>query len=82
MYKWISWVDKYAFKRGNTMIKKFEDFWNTLSQTEEMDYDDERINRLLRFKTLQNQLIYHMNYKIGLNYLHNFPSFPNIYRST
>ena len=56
MYKWISWVDKYAFKRGNTMIKKFEDFWNTLSQTEEMDYDDERINRLLRFKALQDHL--------------------------
>lgn len=31
-------------------------FWDTVSQTEETDYDDEKINRLLRWKALENYL--------------------------
>jgi SAM-dependent methyltransferase len=31
-------------------------FWDTISQTEELDYDDEKINRLLRWKALESHL--------------------------
>ena len=31
-------------------------FWDTVSQTEETDYDDEKINRLLRWRALENYL--------------------------
>ena len=31
----------------------YEKFWNELSRMEEVDYDDEMINRLLRFKAIQ-----------------------------
>lgn len=31
-------------------------FWDAVSQTEETDYDDEKINRLLRWKALENYL--------------------------
>lgn len=33
-----------------------EKFWDEISQTEEIDYDDEMINRLLRFKAIQCHL--------------------------
>lgn len=34
----------------------YEKFWDDISQVEEIDYDDERINRLLRFRAIQNHL--------------------------
>ena len=34
----------------------YEKFWNELSRMEEVDYDDEMINRLLRFKAIQCNL--------------------------
>ena len=37
-------------------FKKHEEFWNIISEIEEVDYDDEMINRLLRFKAIQGHL--------------------------
>ena len=37
-------------------IAEYENFWNQMSHSEETDFDDERINRLLRFKAVQNHL--------------------------
>ena len=37
-------------------VEKHEAFWNMISRTEEMDYDDELMNRLLRFKAVQRHL--------------------------
>ena len=34
----------------------YEKFWDEISQVEEVDYDDEMINRLLRFKAIQCHL--------------------------
>ncbi len=34
----------------------YEKFWDDISKIEEVDYDDEKINRLLRFKAIQDQL--------------------------
>ena len=31
-------------------------FWDAVSPTEETDYDDEKIHRLLRWKALENHL--------------------------
>lgn len=33
-----------------------EAFWNEIAAVEEIDYDDEKINRILRFRALQRQL--------------------------
>ena len=33
-----------------------EKFWDEISRVEEIDFDDEKINRLLRFKALQSHL--------------------------
>ena len=33
-----------------------EEFWNEISQVEEVDYDDEKINRLLRLNAIQRHL--------------------------
>ena len=33
-------------------LTDYEKFWDEISQVEEVDYDDEMINRLLRFKAL------------------------------
>lgn len=35
---------------------EYEKFWDEISQVEEVDYDDEKINRLLRFKAIQCHL--------------------------
>ena len=35
---------------------KHTKFWDTISKTEEQDYDDEKINRLLRWKALESHL--------------------------
>jgi len=37
-------------------LTDYEKFWDEISQVEEIDYDDEMINRLLRFKALQCHL--------------------------
>ena len=37
-------------------FEKHEEFWNIISEIEEVDYDDEMINRLLRFKAIQDHL--------------------------
>ncbi len=37
-------------------LTEHEKFWNEISQIEEVDYDDEMINRLLRFKAIQCHL--------------------------
>lgn len=37
-------------------LTDYEKFWDEISQVEEVDYDDERINRLLRFKAIQCHL--------------------------
>ena len=37
-------------------LNAYEKFWDEISQVEEVDYDDEMINRLLRFKTIQCHL--------------------------
>lgn len=37
-------------------LTDYEKFWDEMSQTEEVDYDDEMINRLLRFKAIQSHL--------------------------
>lgn len=37
-------------------FEKHEEFWNIISEIEEVDYDDEMINRLLRFKAIQSHL--------------------------
>lgn len=37
-------------------MSEYEKFWDEISQVEEVDYDDERINRLLRFKAIQSHL--------------------------
>lgn len=37
-------------------LTDYEKFWDEISQTEEVDYDDEKINRLLRFKAIQCHL--------------------------
>ncbi len=37
-------------------FEKHEEFWNIISEIEEVDYDDEMINRLLRFKAIQGHL--------------------------
>ena len=37
-------------------LTEYEKFWDELSKMEEVDYDDERINRLLRFKAIQGYL--------------------------
>ena len=37
-------------------LSDYEKFWNEISQVEEVDYDDEMINRLLRFKAIQCHL--------------------------
>lgn len=34
----------------------YEEFWDEISKVEEVDYDDEKINRLLRFKAIQSHL--------------------------
>ena len=38
------------------LLSDYEKFWDNISQVEEIDYDDERINRLLRFRAIQNHL--------------------------
>lgn len=38
------------------MLEKHEKFWDEISKSEEIDRNDERINRLLRFKAIQGQL--------------------------
>ena len=35
---------------------EYEKFWDKMSLSEEIDLDDEKINRLLRFKALQEHL--------------------------
>lgn len=37
-------------------LTDYEKFWDEMSQMEEVDYDDEMINRLLRFKAIQCHL--------------------------
>lgn len=37
-------------------LTDYELFWDEISQVEEVDYDDEKINRLLRFKAIQCHL--------------------------
>lgn len=37
-------------------LDNHEKFWDEISQVEEVDYDDEKINRLLRFKAIQCHL--------------------------
>lgn len=37
-------------------LNEFEKFWDKMSLSEEIDLDDEKINRLLRFKALQKYL--------------------------
>lgn len=37
-------------------LTDYERFWDEISQVEEVDYDDEMINRLLRFKAIQSHL--------------------------
>ena len=37
-------------------LNDYEKFWDEISQTEEVDYDDEMVNRLLRFKAIQCHL--------------------------
>ena len=37
-------------------LSDYEKFWDEISQMEEVDYDDEKINRLLRFKAIQCHL--------------------------
>ena len=37
-------------------LSDYEKFWDAISTTEETDYDDEMINRLLRFNALQQHL--------------------------
>ena len=37
-------------------LNDYEKFWDEISRVEEIDYDDERINRLLRFKAVQCHL--------------------------
>lgn len=37
-------------------LTDYEKFWNEISKVEEVDYDDEQINRLLRFKAMQCHL--------------------------
>ena len=37
-------------------LTDYEKFWDEISQVEEVDYDDEMINRLLRFKAIQCHL--------------------------
>ena len=37
-------------------MSEYEKFWDEISQVEEVDYDDEKINRLLRFKAIQSYL--------------------------
>lgn len=37
-------------------LTDYEKFWDEISQVEEVDYDDEMINRLLRFKSIQCHL--------------------------
>ena len=34
----------------------YESFWNDIAAVEETDYDDEKINRILRFRAVQQQL--------------------------
>lgn len=38
------------------VLTEYERFWDKMSQSEEVDYDDEKINRLLRFKAVQSHL--------------------------
>lgn len=38
------------------VLTDYEPFWDEMAHTEEVDYDDEMINRLLRFKAIQNHL--------------------------
>lgn len=38
-------------------LTNYEKFWDEISQVEEVDYDDEMINRLLRFKAIQCHLL-------------------------
>ena len=35
---------------------EYESFWNDIAAVEETDYDDEKINRILRFRAVQQQL--------------------------
>lgn len=37
-------------------LTDYEKFWDEISKVEEIDYDDEKINRLLRFKAIQHHL--------------------------
>ena len=37
-------------------VNKYEKFWDKMSHSEEIDLDDERINRLLRFKAVRRHL--------------------------
>lgn len=37
-------------------VNEYEKFWDEISKIEEVDYDDEKINRLLRFRAIQNHL--------------------------
>lgn len=37
-------------------MTEYEKFWDEMSKTEEVDYDDEMINRLLRLKAIQSHL--------------------------
>lgn len=48
----------YIKIKGETKmdIAAYEKFWDNMSQREEIDLDDEKINRLLRFKAVQGHL--------------------------
>ena len=37
-------------------MTNYEKFWDEISQVEDADYDDEKVNRLLRFKAIQRHL--------------------------
>ena len=37
-------------------LTDYEKFWDEISKVEEIDYDDEKINRLLRFKAILHHL--------------------------
>ena len=41
---------------SKVVLNDYEKFWDEISKVEEVDYDDEMINRLLRFKAIQSHL--------------------------
>ena len=38
------------------MYSNYEEFWDKVSTVEENDYDDEKVNRLLRWKAINENL--------------------------